>query len=170
MEKAISTAFFIIISMIMALMLFNAAYPAIVEGGDSIIRMADRAQTRMMSQIAIVHGTGELDAAGWWQDTNSSGEFDIFLWVKNIGSSRVTALETLDVFFGTEGNFVRIPHQDAAGGSYPYWSAVVENGGDWEPSSTLCITVHYNAALPSGRYFAKVTTPTGISDEFYLGI
>lgn len=170
MEKSISTSLFVAVSMIMALILFNAAYPAIIEGGDSIIRMADRAEDRMLSQIAIIHGAGELDQTGWWQDTNGNSEFDVFFWVKNIGTSRILALETVDVFFGTEGNFVRIPHQSTASGSYPYWTAALETGSDWGPTSTLRITIHYSASLSSGRYYAKITTPNGVSDEYFLGI
>ena len=53
MDKVITTAMLIVISMVMALMLFNIAYPAIIEGGDAIVSMAGRVEDRMRSQIAI---------------------------------------------------------------------------------------------------------------------
>jgi archaellum component FlaG (FlaF/FlaG flagellin family) len=170
MDKAITTALFIVISMILALMLFNVAYPAIVEGGDSINSMADRAEERMRTQVAIVHAAAEIDNSGWWQDTNGNGDVDVFVWVKNIGDTRIIALEHTDVFFGPEGNFTRIPHESVAGGSYPYWTGEVENASEWEPSATLKITIHYNTTLSQGRYFNKVTLPNGIWDEYFLSI
>lgn len=170
MDKSITTALLIVISMVMALMLFNVAYPAVVQGGDAITGMAARTEDRMRSQIAIIHAAGELDSSGWWQDTNGSGDFEVFAWVKNIGDTRITALESTDVFFGPEGNFARIPHQSAAGGSFPYWSGQIENDTVWGPNATLRITVHYSAPLAAGRYFMKVTIPTGVSDEYTLSM
>jgi hypothetical protein len=170
MDKVITTAMLIVISMVMALMLFNVAYPAIIQGGDAIVSMAGRVEDRMKSQIAIIHAGGELDEDGWWQDVNNNGQFDVFLWIKNVGDSRITALDSLDIFFGPEGNFARIPYQSSAGGSTPYWSWDVENGTEWAPTTTLRVTIHYSAALSTGRYFAKVTVPSGVWDDYYLGM
>jgi hypothetical protein len=170
MDKVITTALLIIISVVMALMLFNAAYPAIMKGGDAIANMTNRSNDRMKSQIAIVHMAGELDQQGQWQDTNGNSLFDMFVWVKNIGSSSITAIERTDVFFGEEGNFVRIPYQDEAGGAYPYWTWQVENATEWAPTATLRISIHYPVPLLSGRYFVRVTIPNGVSDEQIVGL
>jgi hypothetical protein len=170
MDKTITTALFIGISMIMALTLFNIAYPAIVQGGDAITSMASRTENRMDTQISVIHATTELDSSGWWQDTNANSVFEAFVWVKNVGDARIIGIDNLDVFFGPESNFTRIPHDSQAGGVYPYWSWQVEGGGDWTPTSTLKISIHYSGALASGRYFAKVITPTGISADYFLGV
>ena len=170
MDKTITTAILIIISMIMALMLFNIAYPAVIAGGDAINSMANRANERLQSQIVIVHASAELDKDGWWQDTNSNGEFEVFVWTKNIGTSRIIGIDQLDVFFGIEGDFKRIPHQKDAGGSYPYWDWQIENATDWTPTATLAIMIHYQYSLASGQYYVKVTTPNGIDDEYFLGM
>ncbi|NDJ86935.1 MAG: hypothetical protein GYB66_13720 [Chloroflexi bacterium] len=170
MDKSITTALLIVISMIMALMLFNVAYPAIVEGGDAINSMANRTDERMKSQITFIHAAGELDSSGWWQDVNGNGTFEVMLWVKNIGASRIIALDNLDLFFGPEGNFVRIPHQSTAGGAYPYWTWQIESGTDWVPTATLRITIHYDVPLSQGRYFTKVTVPNGAAAEYFLGL
>src|SRR5512142_3413873 len=105
MDKTITTALLIIISVVMALMLFNAAYPAIMKGGDAIANMTNRSNDRMKSQIVIVHTAGELDEEGQFRDTNGNGLFDVFIWAKNVGSTSITAIERSDVFFGEEGNF-----------------------------------------------------------------
>ncbi|MCA9912765.1 MAG: hypothetical protein KC496_05435 [Anaerolineae bacterium] len=165
MDKTITTALLIIISMATALVLFNAAFPAVVEGSDALQSMAAHSEDQIRSQIQVIHLVGELDGSGWWQDTNANGLFDVFAWVKNTGLTRFNALDEIDVFYGAEGNFVRIPHQSDAGGSYPYWSWQIENATEWVPSATLRVTIHYNAPQPSGRYFFRITTPNGTSDD-----
>ncbi len=170
MDKTITTALLIIISMVMVLMLFNVAYPAIQEGGDAIDSMAARIEDRMRSHIVIIHAAAELDSSGWWVDTNGNGDFEAFLWVKNTGSSRIAALDAMDLFFGPEGDFQRIPHHSQAGGAYPYWTASVENGTDWVPTATLKIAIHYGFALSSGRHFARLVTPQGSEADYFVGL
>lgn len=169
MDKAITTAMLIVISMILSITLFNVAYPAVIEGGDAIGSMADRTQEQMRSQIRIVHTAGELDHTGFYRDTNGNGQFDAFVWVKNIGDTRITALEQIDVFFGPEGNFARIPHENSAGGNLPSWSWVIENAAEWTPTATLRISIRYALALTPGRYYVKVITPNGVEDETFMG-
>jgi len=125
---------------------------------------------RFKTDITILHVAGELDADGLWQDVNGDGDFSVFIWVKNSGSLRIGAVHSGDLFLGPEGDFARIPHQDQAQGAYPYWTAEVENGTDWDPAGTLKITVHYDTTLSSERYFVKVSTPNGCVAETYFGL
>ncbi len=170
MDKVITTALLIVVSVVLALVLFNAAYPAISASGDAIASMANRANERLRSQIVIVHAASELDSADTWYDANGNGLFDVFVWVKNVGDIRISPLSSLDVFFGPEGNFTRILPQENAAGRYPFWTSSVDGVTDWVPTSTLCITIHYLAPLSPTRYLIKVTIPTGISAEDFLGL
>ena len=170
MDKTIVTGFLVIISVIASVMLFNAVYPAIIQSSDTMITMKTRLDDRMKSQVEIIHGSGELDSSGNWQDVNGDGNFNVFFWIKNVGSSRVSAIERTDVFFGPEGDFARIPHQSNAGGSYPYWTYNIENDTEWNPTATLEITVHFSSTLASGRYFIKIVAPNGVEDEIFIGL
>lgn len=170
MDKSISTALFIVVSMVMALMLFNVAYPAIVESGDAISGMTNRADEQMRSQITVIHAAGELDQTGTWQDTNVNGEFEVFVWVKNVGDSTLIGIDRLDVFLGPEGNFARIPHQSHANGSKPYWTYQIENAAEWTPTATVKLVIHYQFPITSGRYFVKVVVPNGVADEDFFGL
>lgn len=161
MDKAITTAFMIIVSVIVSVMVFNAVYPGVVQGADTLAIMQARMEERMKSQIAIIHTTGEMDSTGTWQDTNGDGHFNTFIWVKNIGVTRITAIADMDLFLGPEGNFTRIPYKDDAGGSYPYWDLAIENDSQWNPTATARITVYYSGTPPRGRYFVKVVVPNG---------
>ncbi len=151
MEKAIITAFMTLGAIVAVAFLFAAVYPAVVSGSEAVVSMSDRISGRLKSQATIVHATGDGSSA--------------LIWVKNVGSQRISAMDRLDVFFGPEGDFVRIPHGVDQGN--PYWDAELENDTEWNPTATLKITVHTDALL-SGRYFVKITTPNGLSDEYYF--
>jgi hypothetical protein len=170
LEKSIVTTFMLIAGIVIATLVFNVVYPAVVHSGDALINIKSRVDQRLKTQVVIVHAAGELDASGTWQDTNGDGDFDTFVWVKNVGSLRISAVDRLDVFFGPEGNFTRIPYVDEAGGAYPYWTSALENDTNWNPTATLKITIHSVTVLSSGRYFIKVVTPNGMSDSMYFGM
>lgn len=170
MDKAITTVFMIIVSIVISVMVFNTVYPAAVRGSDSLVSMRTRMDERMKTQIAMVHATGELDSSGNWQDTNGDGRFNVFIWVKNIGSLRIAAVTDVDVFFGPEGNFMRIPYKDDAGGSYPYWDWQVENDTHWNPTATARIIIYYSTPLARGSYFVKIVTPSGPADDSFFSL
>ena len=154
--------------MVAAILVINAAYPAIVRSSNSIVRISERLEERIATQISIVYAAAELDANGTWQDTDGDGYFDIMVWVKNVGSQRIVGIDQMDVFLGKTGSYERIPYVDDAGGTYPNWSYSLENGTQWTSTVTLKITIHYSAALASDTYLVKVTTPSGAYDEHYF--
>ena len=170
MDKAITTTFMIIASIITTIMVFNAVFPAIARSRDTLVTMRGRMDERIKSQIEIVHASGELNHNAAWQDTNSDGNFDVFVWVKNIGAVRIPAVEKIDVFFGPEGNFARIPYQPEAAGAYPNWEWRLENDAYWNPTATLRLTLNFSTVLPSQRYFLKIVLPNGIADTYYFSM
>jgi hypothetical protein len=172
LDKTIVTTLLIIAGVICAVLAFNALYPAVVQSSDAIVSMQGRLGDQMKSQVKIIHAASELDAGGNWVSTYGDGDtyFDVMIWVKNIGTERIPAIERCDLFFGPEGDFVRIPHQNEAGSDLPSWSSTVENGSSWDPTGTIRISVHYAAKLAPGRYFIKFVMPNGVADEFYVGL
>lgn len=155
-------------SVVSAVLVINSVYPAIVRSGNSLTRMAAKLDERIESQVKIVYATGELDSSGTWQDVDSDAYFDVTFWVKNIGVSRIIGIEETDIFYGTAGDFARIPHTTDAGGAYPQWSYSIENGDDWTSSVTVKFWIHYQSAEASDEYFVKVITPNGSYDELYF--
>ena len=114
MDKAIITVLLIIAGVVCVAFMFNAIYPAINRGSDAVVSMASVVDDRIKSRVDIVHAVSEYDpnnGPSFWNDTNSNSSFDIFAWVKNVGSSRILGVERCDVFFGEEGDFHRIPHE-----------------------------------------------------------
>lgn len=170
MDKTITTVLLIVIGMMMAVTLFNVAYPAVLSSSDAMSNMASRADDRLRTQAVIIQAAGELDSSGNWQDTNNNGYFDVFVWVKNVGSLTIVPVDNVDVFFGPEGNFVRIPAEKFANGGFPDWTYDFENAKEWTPSATLQISIHFDTPLSGGRYFLKVVLPNGDGDQYFMGL
>jgi flagellar protein FlaG len=136
----------------------NAVLPSVSRTSGALISASNVVEDRISSQIEIVHATG--------QDANADAE----VWVKNTGSSTVGAVDRVDVFFGPDGNFQRIPQGDP-GCTAPCWEYEIENATSWEPTATLHITVHADTNLASGTtYYVKVVTPNGISNSKYFTV
>jgi archaellum component FlaG (FlaF/FlaG flagellin family) len=149
LDKIVVTALLMTGGVILAIMLFNAVYPAIGQGNDAITNMQYRIGDRMKSQVDILHAA------------QSGGV--VTIWIKNTGDTRIAGVDSSDLFFGPDGNFARIPY----GSGSPHWEYVVENGTEWTPRATLRVVVYNFSPLSSGRYFIKMTLPNGISDEDY---
>lgn len=156
MDKAIVTAFLVIAGVVTAVLIFNTVYPAAIQSGEAMSKMGRRVEERLKSHIEVIHATG------------SSGNSDVSVWVKNVGSLRISAVERCDVFFGKEGEFARIPY---GGTDEPHWEYQLENDTEWNPSATLKILIRYGSTTPSsGRHFLKVVAPNGVADEYYFNI
>jgi hypothetical protein len=155
LDKTIVTTLLIIAGVVAAVTAFRAIYPAVVQSSQAITSMEGRLDERLKSQIQIIHAAPE-------------GQINpqrMFIWVKNVGSESVKAVERCDVFFGPEGNFVSVPY---GGSGTPNWEYEVENDTYWSPRATLKITIDYGQVIPDDRYFVKVTLPNGVSDEYFF--
>jgi hypothetical protein len=137
---------------------FNSVYPAINRSSAAMVSMSDTINERMKSRINIVHAS------------NTANRQTIYLWVKNVGSTRIVDINDTDVFFGPSDNFCRISYVDDAGGSYPQWTYEIENDTEWLSSATVKFTISYDADPGSGTYFSKIVIPNGIADEHFFSM
>ncbi len=149
-------------------MVINTAYPAIVRSSDSVVRASQSMEDRIETQVSIIYATGELDGSRNWQDTDSDGYFDVKVWVKNVGTSRILGLDQMDVFLGKPGTYARIPYVGDAGGAYPNWNYTIRNDTEWKGTATLEVAIHYSSALTSDTYLVRVIAPSGSYDEEYF--
>jgi len=157
-DKAVTTALLIIAGVVCMIFVFNSVYPMVNRSSQAMVSMADTIDDRMKSRINIVHVA------------NSSDRQTVYVWIKNVGSSRIIDVDESDLFFGQEDDFSRISYVDDAGGSYPRWEYTIENDTEWLSSATLKITISYNADPGAGTYFIKYIIPNGISDEYYFSM
>jgi len=150
----------IIAGVVTAVLVFNTIYPAVVQSSEALNSRQRRMDERLHSQIEIIHAV-----------PYGASSKVAYAWVKNIGSTRVLAIESCDVFFGPEGNFSRIPYNGPYGeAGQSRWTYQLENDDEWDPTATLKIIIDYQDNLQDGeRYFLRVVLPNGISDEYYFG-
>ena len=158
MDKAITTALLIIAGVVCMIFVFNSVYPMVNHSAQAMNSMAEQVDERMKSRINIVHGT------------SNAGRTEVYLWIKNVGTQRITNIDDCDLFFGQENSFERIPYADDAGGSYPQWDFEIENDTEWTTSATIKITITYTSDPGPGTYYVKLIIPNGISDEYYLSM
>ncbi len=155
--------------------IINAIFPVVSRTAGSIATSSANVDDRLRSDIEIIHAVGELNSGGAFADTNANGRFEIFVWVKNVGDTRILSLDEIDVFVGQIGSFARIPHEiELQAGVYPRWSHDVEgqdNDTEWNPKRTLKIAIDYDTSTQSqGNYDIKVTIPNGITDEYFFSM
>lgn len=145
-----------IASVVGVLAVINSVLPAIGRAANAMVSSADVADDRLSSRIEIIHATGQ-DAAT---------EADA--WVKNTGATRIIALDKIDLFFGPENDFQRIPYGGPSC-TAPCWDYTLENDTVWDPTATLHITIFPTDALVAGTtYFVKVVAPNGIEDSKFF--
>jgi flagellar protein FlaG len=136
----------------------NTVLPAVNRTSGALTSTASVLDDRLSSQIEIVHATGE------------PGSSDTDVWVKNIGATVIEPLERIDLFFGPEGEFMRIPYGGASC-SAPCWEYTLENDSKWTPTATLHITIHLSDALASGTvYYTKIVAPNGSTDAKFFTV
>lgn len=158
MDKAVTTALLIIAGVVCMIFVFNSVYPMVNRSSAAMVSMAEQVDQRMKSRISIVHAA------------NSANGTSVYLWIKNVGTQRIVAIDDSDLFFGLETDFERIPYTDDAAGVYPQWSYSLENNTMWQTSATLKVTITYSSDPGSGTYFTKFIIPNGISDDFYFSM
>lgn len=151
--------------------ILNAVFPLVSRSARAVVTASASVDDRLKSDIAIVHAVGELDSGGSFSDTNGNGLFDIFLWVKNVGDTRILTISDTDLFLGPKGSFTRIPHEtEVQAGVYPRWNSTIENDTEWGPKATIKVTVTYSSAQAQANYDSKVVIPNGVSDEYFFSL
>ena len=153
----------------------NALFPLISRSSSALVAASAKVDDRLKSDIEIIHAVGELNSSGSFSDTNGNGRFEIFIWVKNVGDTRILNLTQIDVFVGTTSTFTRIPHlTEVEAGVYPRWQQDVEGDSDdteMSPKETVKITVDYDTSTQAqGDYDIKIIIPNGVMDEYFFSM
>jgi archaeal flagellar protein FlaG len=148
-DKVLVTLLLIIGGIVCCMVVINAIFPAITQSTGAIADASSKIDDRIRCKVAII-------------EMSDSGN-DVYVWIKNIGASRIGGISSSDIFFGPEGNFSRIPY-DQTGANKPCWNYSIENGTEWGPTATVKINI-YLTSSPSGSYYFKIVLPNGIADQ-----
>ncbi|MGB2799125.1 MAG: hypothetical protein WBC82_04710 [Dehalococcoidia bacterium] len=158
MDKVIVTTLLVLAGIVCTIFIFNSVFPMVNRSSQAMVSMGETIDDRMKSRISIMHTASTTD------------RMTVYIWVKNVGSTRIVSIEESDVFFGEEDDFWRVPYLADAGDDYPRWDYAIENDSEWGNGATLKITITYDTDPGAGTYFVKVVIPNGISDEYFFSM
>jgi hypothetical protein len=101
-----------------------------------------------------------------YASNSSSNQFSA--WAKNIGSTDISSLDRIDVYFGKVGSARNIPYNS---GSPPSWVLSDASIKTWHMMDTLQIDVTNDIPLETNTtYFIRLVTPNGISDDYVFSV
>jgi len=152
MDKVMVTVLLIVAGIACSLVVINAVYPVITGSSSAIVDAATKIDDRIRSNISIV------------QMANQGN--NVYIWIKNVGASRILGISASDVFFGLQNGFSRVSYGT---GTNPYWDYTIENDTNWGPTATIKITIHLDS-ISAGTYYFKMVIPNGIIDEQYYSV
>ena len=148
MEKSITTALFIIASIVASMALINAVLPAANKSSGALLLANSDAADRIRTDIEIVHVSGNAT-------TNK-----ITLWVKNVGTKNIVPVNLSDIIVTTPSDVLRLGYVD--GCSSECWDYLIEGGGtDWSKSVTVKFTI--STSVATGVYNVKVSVVNAVS-------
>lgn len=97
----------------------------------------------------------------------NSSDTQVDLWVKNIGTSQIVALDNVDIYFGELNYVQRIPYNATSGLSWEYASA----GITWPAKETMEMNITLDSALERNvNYMVRISTSNGVSDDYIFSI
>jgi len=159
MDKVITSMLLTIAAVIATVVVINAILPAVQRAGSDITAASDSAGDRIRSDVRIIEVSGI--------DTDDFAQ----IWAKNVGASRIYAVDKSDVFFGPVNNFSRAVYDSTSECPTPAvpprtvdcWQYSIEGDTKWTISTTVRITVYISYDLAAGtEYVVTVVLPTGI--------
>lgn len=158
--ETITVAIITIASVICAAGFVAAVFPSILASSAPILSATNELNDRIETDISIIH------------EAVDPGNSKTYVWVKSLGTNRFSdnLIESSDIFFGEQNNFMRIPY-NSSGAISPSWKYSMENSENtiWEKGETIQITI--NAPIVSEtEYFIKFTTYNGIATTDYFTV
>lgn len=149
MDKVITSGLLIIASIVAAVALINAVIPAMSESSAAMSAANSAASDRIRTDIEVIHVAADPNAG------------QITIWVKNVGSTTIQAIESGDIFLDTPDTVKHLSHGSGSGSEY--WTYVIENGSQWSQGVTVRMTVHLSGGVSTGPYTATVSLHNAVS-------
>jgi len=152
-DKVIVTGLLVIASVTAAVLVITTILPTISSSSQSVASAQREAADRMRTSIEIIAVS-----------SNAAG-IQIDVWVKNVGTKTITAIDRSDVFLAQEGTRFDAMTYDQ-GGAPNTWKTEL-NEPTWSRGDTLHVVIAIDASEPvgDGDHTLMVSTPNGITAE-----
>ena len=160
MDKVIVTALLMMAAVVASVLVINSVLPALGRSGSSVLSSSRTASDIIKTDIKII----AVEANG----------STVYVWIKNVGSGNVTAINRGDTFLEEVGaSFTRMSYVDpgatdacanAPAAVDSWWYCIEDAETTWKPNFTVKITMTLSAPA-SGDYKVKYITNNGVDDE-----
>ena len=154
MEKSITTAIFIMASVVAAVALINAVVPALGQSTSALVTANSAASERIKTDVEIIHVTGD------------DGANTVTIWVKNIGSVAIRPVNSTDIFLDTPTTVSRLAYEDGCNsGSSDCWDYSIEGTAtEWASTETVKFTLTLSS-LGTGVHSVRVAVFNGVTTD-----
>jgi flagellar protein FlaG len=151
-SETIVNALFLITAVVAASVLITAIFPTIYRTTETFGSVSHEADVQMRTDIKIVN--------------TFSNENEVLIWLKNIGSTRISKNELIesDIFLGDGNNIIRLALMD----SYlPEENELIEQNQFWDPGETLSLEIQA-ASYPALDFtrenivYFQIVLPNGV--------
>ena len=157
-DRVLQTITLLVAAFVAVGVAFTVLIPVMQRTGHTLVSSADVASDRRATSIEIIQSWGQV------------GGSQADVWVKNVGRTRIIALEKTDLFFGVGTAITGVPY-GGSGCSAPCWHYELENDTAWNPEATLHITLLPTDPLVAATiYQIKIVTPNGVEATAYLAM
>lgn len=160
MEKAITTALFMIASVAAALALINGVLPAVGKSSSALLVANASASERIKTDHKIIFVGGDSTAN------------EVVLWAKNVGTETIDLINEADLFLtNPNDSVVRIEWASTtdcptliAGGTECWEFQFEDSATTWVQGVTIRITVRLNS-VTIGVYKVKLSLRNGVTTQ-----
>ena len=151
MDKVIVTGLLVIASVTAAVLVITTMLPSVSSSSQSIASAQREAAGRIRTSIEIIAVS-----------SNANGT-QIDVWVKNVGTKTITAIDRSDVFLVQEGSRFDAMTYHQAGGLNTWRTDSPDP--TWSRGDTLHIIIEIDPSEPvgDGAHALIVSTPNGIT-------
>jgi len=151
-EKAITTALFVIASVAAALAIINGVMPAVGRSSSALAVANAEASARIKTDHEIIFAVGDTSSAV------------LTLWVKNVGSETIDSIGQADLILTQPDNTTkRVSYSSSSPCTPECWEYQFEDSATkWSKGVTIKITVRLNT-VATGVWNATFTLRNGVT-------
>lgn len=158
MEQSLSTAIFVITTVLVSVFFVNGVASRLNSGARSAAAAITRMEQRMTTDMTVMHGAVETDA----------GQTYLRLWLRNTGARPVDAVRRMEIMLTSTTASQYFPY-----GTGPNkWQYTVLSGGptEWTAGGTIRLEIQLASPLAAGQYNLTLTTFNGAQAKYTFSV
>ena len=120
----------------------------------TVTSTSEAQQDKMLTKIKILYAT------------NSTGDDDAEIWIKNVGKNPITSLEKMDVYFGPINAVQRFGYSVSNTDETWEIDGGLPSPNVWQELDTIQLNLDEDSLAKGVTYQVRISTPNGVSDDY----